>query len=104
MQTNLFDCAAEQLEQSTDLDRLEARGTLRLAIKQAGLDSKTLSLPELGVVFEKVMPGELKLRGIGSPKEICGTVIQNLKRTESTTEETPNSSIDDIFHRLGGGA
>ena len=33
----LFDFAADQLEQHTGLSRLEARGTLRIALKDAGL-------------------------------------------------------------------
>ena len=103
MHAELFDAAAKQLEQHTDLDRLEARGTLRIALKQAGLDAKTLTLRELGVVFEKIMPGELKMRGVGDAAEICGTVIRNLNVTASPTEAT-SSSIDDIFDRLGGGA
>lgn len=33
-----FDFTAERLERSTPLDQLAARGTLRLALKAAGLD------------------------------------------------------------------
>ena len=103
MQPELFDSAAKQLEQNTDLDRLEARGTLRIALKQAGLDPNTLTLHELGVVFEKVMPSELEMRGVGDAAEICGALIRNLNVNASPTEAT-SSSIDDIFSRLGGDA
>ena len=103
MQANLFDNAAECLERNTDFDRLEARGTLRLALQQAGLNPKTLTHIELRVVFEKIMPSELKLRGIGNAAEICEGVLQELKSAPSSPVETPNSSIDDIFQRLGGG-
>ena len=101
MQSELFDSVAEQLEQITGLDRLEARGTLRIALKQAGLNAKTLTLRELGVIFEKVMPDELKLRGIGDAAGICGTLIRNLSHASPSDERT---SVDDIFGRLGGSA
>jgi hypothetical protein len=41
---DLFDFVAEQLEHHTSLDRLEARGTLRLALKEAGLDPQSIAL------------------------------------------------------------
>ena len=35
-----FEQACESLEQLTELSRLEARGTLRIALKEAGLDRR----------------------------------------------------------------
>ncbi|MCZ6785127.1 MAG: hypothetical protein O7G30_17645, partial [Proteobacteria bacterium] len=61
----LFDFAAEQLEHRTDLDRLEARGTLRIALKAAGLDSRSVTAEQLQVAVEKILPTELTTRGIG---------------------------------------
>ncbi len=37
----LFDSIAEALEQATSLDRLESRGTLRLALETSGLDARS---------------------------------------------------------------
>jgi hypothetical protein len=71
MAADLFDYAAEGLEQRTGFDRLEARGTLRLALKSAGLDPKSLTADQLGVVFQKLMPGELKLRGVSDAARVC---------------------------------
>ena len=53
MATDLFDIAAEKLEGSTDMDRLAARGTLRIALKEAGLDAHKLTIPQLRAVFER---------------------------------------------------
>ncbi len=39
MATTLFDVAAERLEAGAEMERLAARGTLRLALKEAGLDA-----------------------------------------------------------------
>ena len=52
METSLFDLAAQKLEQHTGFSQLEARGTLRIAVKSAGLDPRSLTLAELRVVFE----------------------------------------------------
>ncbi len=53
MATDLFDIVAERLEHHTEFSRLEARGTLRIALKEAGLKAQTLTLPQLETVFEK---------------------------------------------------
>ena len=102
MSTKLFDHSADQLERNTDLDRLEARGTLRLAIKQAGLDTKSLTLQQLDTVFEKVMPPELEACGIDTATTVCHAVMAEIRRTADPTDAAPEGSIDAIFHRLGG--
>ena len=102
MPTGLFDLAAEQLESHTDLDRLEARGTLRLAVKEAGLDPKDISLNQLKVVFGKVMPRELQVRGIEAAATTCKTIMEVITRTADPTDAGTKDSADEIFHRLGG--
>ncbi len=101
MAIDLFDHAAAQLERHTDLDRLEARGTLRLAIKLAGLEAKRLTLHQLEAVFEKVMPEQLAVRGIDSTATTCSTVMAEIARTAETIEAGGDNS-DEIFQRLGG--
>ena len=100
MQRDLFDSVAEQLEQRTNLDRLEARGTLRIALKQAGVNPQTVSLHEISVVLENLLPGELESRGIENAAEICNVTLRNLELAPSPGDGSP-SSIDDIFGRLG---
>ena len=102
MSTGLFDHAAEQLERHTDLDRLEARGTLRLAIKQAGLEARRLTLPQLDAAFEKVMPNELEARGIAAAATTCHTIMAEIMRTADPTDTARADSADEIFQRLGG--
>jgi len=58
-QSRAFDHACETLERKTKLSRLEARGTVRLALKAAGLDAGRVTARQMGVVFERIMPGEL---------------------------------------------
>lgn len=99
MNADLFEVATALLEEKTDFDRLEARGTVRLALKGAGLDSKHLTYHQLEVVFQKVMPGELEKRGITDAHEVCASVIEAVSQTDDL--DTGKSS-DDVFSRLGG--
>jgi hypothetical protein len=99
----LFDIAAEQLEHHSSLDLLPARGTLRIALKESGLDAKSLTLQQLGVVFEKVMPKELKLRGVGDAARVCNAVMDDLANSPATADAAPARDVDDVFRRLAKG-
>jgi len=100
MAAELFDCAAEWIEKRTSLKRLEARGTLRLALKSAGLDPATLTLEQLRVVFERILPGELDLRGVSEGAGLCEAMVDEIAR--SPAAQSAPAGADEIFRRLGG--
>jgi hypothetical protein len=102
MSDALFDLAAERLEHHTGFDRLQARGTLRLALKSAGLDPKSLDVGQLRVVFEKLMPGELETRGVSDHAAICRTVMNEVASSPLPAEADSASDLDGVFRRLGG--
>jgi hypothetical protein len=102
MATAIFDIAAERLEESTDMDRLAARGTLRIALKHAGLEVQKLTISQLKAVFEKLMPKELEARGVIDAAATCNTVIANIASAASEAGSTSANSTDEIFKRLGG--
>ena len=87
------------LEQSGSLDRLAARGTIRIALKQAGLEPKAVTARQLCVVLEKVLPAELASRGIPSPEELCARIRKALESVAANAAgaDTPEA----IFARLG---
>ena len=88
-----------ELENETTFSRIEARGTVRLALKSAGLDAKTVSIDQMKVVLERVLPTELESRGIESPKSTCAILAEGLARISTKpSEDTP----EDVFSRLGG--
>lgn len=95
-----FDFLCEELERESTLERLEARGTVRIAIKQAGLDPLTATPQELAVVVEKVLPAELAARGIENGDSLCASLAKRVAAQQSSagTRETPEA----IFARLGG--
>ncbi len=99
MGTTLFDMAAENIERGTSMNRFEARGTLRIALKEVGLDAATLTIEQFAVVALKVLPGELKIRGIEGAEQICRALIEKAKAAPEAT----TASIDaaDVFDRIG---
>jgi hypothetical protein len=95
-----FDWVCEQLERSTSLDRLEARGTVRLALKASGLEAQSVTPEQMQVVVEKVLPAELDSRGIADGHELCGRLRSGLGQIEAGP--APGETPDQIFQRLGG--
>ncbi len=99
MAATLFDAAATGLEQHTDLDRLEARGTLRIALKESGLAANSVTLAQLQVVFAKIMPEHLEKRAVQDGASVCRAVMDGLSGSD---DGGTGSSTDEIFSRLGG--
>lgn len=82
------------------MDRLQARGTVRLALKQAGLDPASVTPREMSVVVGKILPAELDARGVAASESICrelGASLATLPRDQAA--ETPES----VFGRLASG-
>ena len=86
-----FEVASDEIERATNLSRLEARGTLRLALKEAGLDAASVTPPQMRVVVEKVRhlePGfglnaatgeyvDMVKAGIIDPAKVTRSALQN---------------------------
>ena len=95
-----FEAACASLEAAGPLNRLEARGTIRLALKQAGLDAKSITGRDLAVVLASVLPGELKARGVAQPEALCARIAQALASVKETA--VASDSPEAVFSRLGG--
>ena len=93
-----FRIAAETLEAETDFDRLEARGTVRILLKRAGLDAKRVTAHELRTVATAWLEEELHLRGIEAPVDVLNTLIRALAVIgNDEADESPEA----VFERLG---
>lgn len=97
----LFDRVSEALEKSTQLDRLSARGTLRLALKSAGLESASLTPKQLSVVIARVLPDELRARGVADPEKVCRGLERALGDAPASSAPA-QASPEDMFRRLRG--
>jgi hypothetical protein len=98
--SNVFDLVCDELEQRTPLSRLEARGTVRLALKEAGLDPANVTVPQMTVVVQKVLPRELETRRVADAPGVCTALVQRLAgaKVVSGAGDTPEA----VFARLGG--
>jgi hypothetical protein len=95
-----FDWLCAELERRTSLDRLESRGTVRLALRDAGLEAKSVTAHQMRVVVERILPRELLSRGVESPTELCGALARDLPDEGSLP--AAGTSPEAVFQRLGG--
>jgi len=95
-----FEWFCDNLETATNFDRLEARGTVRIALKRAGLEAKTLSADQAKVVLEKLMPEELGARGIADASSICSGLVRRLAEIAAPDADAVGSTPEAIFARL----
>jgi len=100
----VFDFTAERLEEATPLDKLAARGTVRLALKAAGLDPASVSTRQMLVVLKSVMPGELKKRGVEDADPVCQRLGEALAKAGLSSDAADGADrAAAIFARLGNG-
>jgi hypothetical protein len=99
--SGVFERTCAELEQATSFDSLSARGTVRLALKSAGFDARHVTPREMIVVVSRVLPGELKVRGIKNAEEVCGAIASRLGALASSPSDS-RPSVEDVFRRLGG--
>jgi hypothetical protein len=95
----VFDFVCDKLEQATRMDRLAVRGTVRIALKQAGLEARGVTAQQMAVVLERVLPAELNTRGVEGGEAVCAQIRSGLGSVASGSQvDTP----DAVFQRLGG--
>ena len=95
-----FDWICGELERLTSLDTLEARGTVRLSLKRAGLEARSVGAHQLAVVAGRILGGELRARGIENAEQVCEDLVTSLKSHEPAS--SAGESPEEVFKRLGG--
>jgi hypothetical protein len=94
-----FEFVCEALERESSLDRLEARGTVRIALKEAGLEARSVTPDQMRVVLERILPAELTTRGIDGADAVCASFAPGLATLDA---EAGADAPDTVFGRLGG--
>ena len=94
----VFDWVCDEIEARSSLDRLEARGTLRIALRSAGLEARTVTPEQMRVVVGEVLPLELEHRAVDDAAEVCRNLSTQLarRRFDEVSAETPET----VFKRL----
>ena len=100
MSESLFEFVSEELQKRSGLETLEARGTIRLALKSSGLTAREVTREQMTVVIDRVMPRELRVRGVDNPEAVCEELSRAVKGFEVGGGESAGSSPEDVFRRL----
>jgi hypothetical protein len=97
-----FCWVCEEIERVTCLNRLEARGTVRLTLKEAGFDPGSVNRVQMRTILEKMMPGQLESKGIEEASSLCSEMAAALDSAELGDGTPVAESPEEIFQRLGG--
>jgi hypothetical protein len=94
-----FAWTCRELEIVTGLSTLVARGTVRLALRHAGLQPQAVSGEQMAIVLREVLPQELVNRAVADSERVCSRLadrilIQNFVGSDAAV---------DVFQRLGRG-
>ena len=100
MSESLFEFVAETLLKKSDLENLEARGTIRLALKSSGLTAREVTPEQMAVIITQVMPRELRVRGVENPEGVCQALAQAVKDFDHGDGDSDGASPEDVFRRL----
>ena len=77
-ESQYFEIACDALERATPLSQLEARGTVRIALKAAGFDSRSVNRPQVLAMVLGPLPTELSRRGVDEHEEVCRGIARRI--------------------------
>jgi hypothetical protein len=101
----VFEWVSAALERATTFDSLQARGTVRLALRKAGLDAASVDIEGMNAVLTRLMSRELATRKISNSDAICSQLVMDLKAANlSAPAGSDQSTPEAVFRRLFGGS
>jgi hypothetical protein len=101
--SSVFEWTSAALERATSFNSLQARGTVRLALKKAGLDAATVNVVGMTAVLSRLMPKELASRKIEGGDAICAQLVSELKTANLAAPVSDEQTPEDVFRRMFGG-
>ena len=100
--TPAFDWICNRLERDTSLELLEARGTLRLALRAAGLEAGSARLEQMTAVLQSELVTELAVRGVEAPEDVCARLAAGLEgQLVGLAGAGAAEPLEMMFERLG---
>jgi hypothetical protein len=87
------------LERLTQLSRLQARGTVRLVLRQAGLEPHAVTPEQLTVVVERLLPAALSSRHVPDADYVAGRINELLVAQELPSAPR-HEAPEDILRRF----
>ncbi|MEQ9072452.1 MAG: hypothetical protein RLP09_01280 [Sandaracinaceae bacterium] len=100
----VFDWVAEALEEETSFSTIQARGTVRLVLKEAGISPFELTVAQLEVLIDRLFHAALVTRGVAPERAtgVCTALAEGLRARASRGDlEAHGESAHDVFARLG---
>lgn len=96
----VFEFVCERLETMAKMSRIEARGTVRLALREVGKNPTHVSTNDMCTIVSKVLPRMLQTRGLKEGAQICHEIAQQLSQAKIASGATYLDPAE-IFARLG---
>jgi hypothetical protein len=93
-----FEAACAELERATSLDRWAARGTLQLSLMDSGLETASVTVKQLGVVIDRVLPRQLQSAGVADASPVCARLRDVLATVD---ERGAAEGAEAVFSRMG---
>ena len=82
-----FEFVSEMLERETFFDRLQARGTMRLALRQLGLPARSVTAAQMVALIDEQLAGELETRGVEDAAAVCERLRAQVLDLEKSSPE-----------------
>lgn len=98
---DVFEWTSQALDEATSLERVEARGTLRLSLKSSGLEAKKVNAAQMKTLLIRVLPGEFEARGISEADGVCDRLVRQLA-SQRIGQAVDADSPENLFARLAG--
>lgn len=98
--SGVFDWVCVGLEEATQFSSIEARGTVRIALKKSGLEAGSVSAAQMQVVVKRVLPDELRRRGVEDSQTRCDVLATALHRQNFGADENAQTTPEAVFARL----
>jgi hypothetical protein len=97
-QSAIFEWVASQIEGATGWNRLAARGTVRLALKDMGFEPRTIDKRDMAAVLRMAMVKVLEAHRVANARPLCERLEKELWSVQiAAAVESPES----VFKRLG---
>jgi hypothetical protein len=97
-----FDRVAGRLSEWTPLDALAARGTVRILLKEAGLDAASVAPQQMATAARKLLPEALRSRGVADADGVTARIVADLASV--TDDMAGKDTPERVFERLGARA
>ena len=93
-----FEAVCSELAGFPNMDRWTARGTLQLALMDAGLEASNVTSAQMKIVVDRLLPKQLQSQKVADVSNVCERIRGAL---DLLGDDSKTESPDKVFQRLG---